>query len=168
VASHGILGRALARLGDTGGRYCRLWHLRGNVWRSPLAAPMPPGLSWSSPTCLCTPEIAAPSPPGGRWLSISLHAAMQPCSIAARARPQAAAAATPAYSIRIRQLYRPRDTVASWPTGSQPCSSSQRRSTLCLWRLRWLETPAARAAAAPGLAMIAAQAGQQAGAVAFT
>eukprot|EP01052_Picozoa_sp_SAG31_P019560 SAG31_NODE_1431_length_8376_cov_2.033829_4_plen_92_part_00 len=75
-----ILGRALARLGDTGGRYCRLWHLRGNVSMSPLAAPMPPGLSWSSPTCLCTPEIAAPSPPGGRWLSISLHAAMQPCS----------------------------------------------------------------------------------------
>eukprot|EP01049_Picozoa_sp_SAG25_P020661 SAG25_NODE_7225_length_494_cov_152.055696_1_plen_123_part_01 len=75
---YGILGRALARLGDTGGRYCRLWHLRGNVSMSPLAAPMPPGLSWSSPTCLCTPEIAAPSPPGGRWLSISLHAAMQP------------------------------------------------------------------------------------------
>jgi hypothetical protein len=77
---NGILGRALARLGDTGGRYCRLWHLRGNVSMSPLAAPMPPGLSWSSPTCLCTPEIAASSPPGGRWLSISLHAAMQPCS----------------------------------------------------------------------------------------
>eukprot|EP01047_Picozoa_sp_COSAG01_P096442 COSAG01_NODE_26941_length_698_cov_332.602671_1_plen_53_part_01 len=36
-----ILGRALARLGDTGGRYCRLWHLRGNVSMSPLAAPMP-------------------------------------------------------------------------------------------------------------------------------
>ena len=73
----GILGRALARLGDTGGRYCRLWHLRGNVSMSPLAAPMPPGLSWSSPTCLCTPEIAAPSPPGGRWSLISLHAPMQ-------------------------------------------------------------------------------------------
>jgi hypothetical protein len=76
AASHKKIGRALARLGDTGGRYCRLWHLRGNVSMSPLAAPMPPGLSWSSPTCLCTPEIAAPSPPGGRWLSISLHAAI--------------------------------------------------------------------------------------------
>jgi hypothetical protein len=40
-----------------------VWHLRGNVSMSPLAAPMPPGLSWSSPTCLCTPEIAVPSPP---------------------------------------------------------------------------------------------------------
>ena len=77
---NGILGRALARLGDTGGRYCRLWHLRGNLSMSPLAAPMPPGLSWSTPTRLCTPEIAAPSPPGGRWLLIWLHAPMQPCS----------------------------------------------------------------------------------------
>ena len=53
-----ILGRALAELRDTGGRYYWFWHLRGNILMSQLAAPMPPGLSWSSPTCMCTPEIA--------------------------------------------------------------------------------------------------------------
>ena len=75
----GILGRALAELGDTGGRYYWFWHLRGNILISQVAAPMPPGLSWSSSTCLCTPEIAAPSPPGGRWLQYRwMHARGQP------------------------------------------------------------------------------------------
>ena len=76
----GILGRALAELGDTGGRYYWFWHLRGNISISQVAAPMPPGLSWSSPTCLCTPEIAAPSPPGGRPPAISLDACARPAS----------------------------------------------------------------------------------------
>ena len=76
----GILGRALAELGDTGGRYYWFWHLRGSIWISQVAAPMPPGLSWSSPTCLCTPEIAAPSPPGGRPPAISLDACARQAS----------------------------------------------------------------------------------------
>ena len=46
-----ILGRALAELGDTGGRYYWFWHMPGNISISQVAAPMPPGLSWSSPTC---------------------------------------------------------------------------------------------------------------------
>eukprot|EP01048_Picozoa_sp_COSAG05_P007686 COSAG05_NODE_549_length_8747_cov_8.305851_2_plen_106_part_00 len=38
-------------MGDTGGRYYWFWHLPGNISISQVAAPMPPGLSWSSPTC---------------------------------------------------------------------------------------------------------------------
>ena len=73
------LFQALAELRDTEGRYYWFWHLRGNISISQLVAPMPPGLSWSSPTCLCTPEIAAPSPPGGRWLQYRwMHARGQP------------------------------------------------------------------------------------------
>ena len=72
-------GVDLHELGDTGGRYYWFWHLPRNISISPVAAPMPPGLSWSSPTSLCTPEIAAPSPPGGRWLQYRwMHARGQP------------------------------------------------------------------------------------------
>ena len=39
---NGILGRALAELGDTGGRYYWFWHLRGNISISQVAPRCPP------------------------------------------------------------------------------------------------------------------------------
>jgi hypothetical protein len=58
----------LAELRDTGEGYSRLWHLRANISMSPLADPMRPGRSCTTPTCLCTPEVAASSPPVAAWL----------------------------------------------------------------------------------------------------
>jgi hypothetical protein len=37
--------RAGGELGGTGEGYSRIWHLRANISITPLAAPMPPGLS---------------------------------------------------------------------------------------------------------------------------